>query len=476
MTQTLLNIVANYESSLLNGLAAAGTEFALVSNLDDDGNALASGLYGFTINEGQSNEEHVVGTLSGSVVTITIRNVRRNDGITAQTGLSHRKGESVKITNFPSLTRIFNVLNGTTRFDNATTLGYDGNPTISDDGDLATKKYADDLAIAGSPDASTTVKGIVEVATDAEAYASTSTGGTGAKLVISPDNAILDPTAGTPSAINKYVSNQDTTSSSVIAATTISFSDANPDTILDSGNGFVTAGFITGDEITVAGSTSNNGTYIIATVAAGTLTLTSAASLTTEAAGDSVVVQTVGANKLVRNNSKGFLRASVVLARSIATVTAVSNDGEQEVVSVFLPANTLSVAETIEARVFIIDSRLTADTGTPTYTVRLKSGSNVLAQFQENRITTTDLYDGYIDFTIQANNSASNQNTMVHWFLSEANELDNDTFNGGNITIGTNTIDLSADSQLTITIEKEDTGTPQGLFKAGGALITLSNK
>ena len=55
------------------------------------------------------------------------------------------------------------------------------------------------------------------------------------------------------------------------------------DTITDSGNGFVTAGFIAGQTLMVVGSTSNDGTYLIKTVAAGTLTLTCIATLTSEA-------------------------------------------------------------------------------------------------------------------------------------------------------------------------------------------------
>lgn len=53
---------------------------------------------------------------------------------------------------------------------------------------LAIKTYADNLAIAGSPDASTTVKGLVEIATNAEAVAGTGTGGTGAILAVTPSN------------------------------------------------------------------------------------------------------------------------------------------------------------------------------------------------------------------------------------------------------------------------------------------------
>lgn len=79
-------------------------------------------------------------------------------------------------------------------------------------------------------------------------------------------------------------------------ATTISFADADPDTIDDSASGFLKAGFKAGDVITVSGSTSNDNTYTIATVTAGTITLIAADTLTTEVAGDTVTIEEVNNN------------------------------------------------------------------------------------------------------------------------------------------------------------------------------------
>ena len=77
-----------------------------------------------------------------------------------------------------------------------------------------------------------------------------------------------------------------------VIETTIAFNDngASGDTITDSGNGFVIAGFAVGDVITIAGSTSNDGTYTIKAVVAGTITLADSDSLTTEVAGDTVTL------------------------------------------------------------------------------------------------------------------------------------------------------------------------------------------
>ncbi len=54
---------------------------------------------------------------------------------------------------------------------------------------VANKKYVDDAAFAGVSDASETVKGVVEEATDAEVAAGTAVGATGAKLFITPAKA-----------------------------------------------------------------------------------------------------------------------------------------------------------------------------------------------------------------------------------------------------------------------------------------------
>ncbi|MDY6954901.1 MAG: hypothetical protein SWE60_25655, partial [Thermodesulfobacteriota bacterium] len=88
----------------------------------------------------------------------------------------------------------------------------------------------------------------------------------------------------------------ETTASGAVAITEsnqIAFSDNDPneDTITRSdGGSFATDGFAAGDRIMVGGSTSNDGIYEIATVAAGTLTLIETDALITEAAGASVTV------------------------------------------------------------------------------------------------------------------------------------------------------------------------------------------
>jgi len=75
----------------------------------------------------------------------------------------------------------------------------------------------------------------------------------------------------------------------LLTGVTISFSATTGNHILDSGSGFVTAGFEVGDKVIVSGSANNDGVYTVTAVAAGDLTVTE--TVTTETAGASITVK-----------------------------------------------------------------------------------------------------------------------------------------------------------------------------------------
>jgi hypothetical protein len=83
-----------------------------------------------------------------------------------------------------------------------------------------------------------------------------------------------------------------------ITDTTIAFVDSDPDTITDSGTGFVTAGFSSGMQIYVSGTTNNDGLYTISAVVAGTITLINGDSLTAEGTGNSFTVENMDSIKI----------------------------------------------------------------------------------------------------------------------------------------------------------------------------------
>jgi len=105
---------------------------------------------------------------------------------------------------------------------------------------------------------------------------------------------------------------------------TIAFVDSNPDTITDTGSGFVTAGFEAGDVITISGGVNDGSIFTIATVAAGTLILSSDDGVVAAAAG--AVIISISTDWIVGDLSKAVLAESTVspfhgesCARLIAT-------------------------------------------------------------------------------------------------------------------------------------------------------------
>ena len=78
---------------------------------------------------------------------------------------------------------------------------------------------------------------------------------------------------------------------STISGTGLAFVDGggSSDTITDTGSGFVTAGFASGDKIRIIGSTSNDGDYLLTGAIAATLTVATG-SFTAETASQSITI------------------------------------------------------------------------------------------------------------------------------------------------------------------------------------------
>lgn len=157
-------VVATFQSSLQSGITASATSMTLVSGVDKAGNNL-SGYICFNIDEGSALEEFVCGTASGTSVTSMIRGIDPVDGDLEVTALKkiHARGASVKITNYPSLAVLSRILNGTETLPNILT--YATAPTFTTGNQIITKTYADSIAVAGAPDASTSTKGITKLST-----------------------------------------------------------------------------------------------------------------------------------------------------------------------------------------------------------------------------------------------------------------------------------------------------------------------
>ena len=122
---------------------------------------------------------------------------------------------------------------------------------------------------------------------------------------------------------------------------TIAFNENTPaaDTITDSASGFLVAGFQPGDQLTVSGSTSNDGTYVIASVTAGTIILLDRNDLATEAAGATVkltapkaVPDGVSINIKAKNANTGNITVGYSSASALNTGTGwISLDNNESI-------------------------------------------------------------------------------------------------------------------------------------------------
>lgn len=240
--------IALFETTLASRITDTATTMTLTSATDKDGNTLASSTYGMIIDEGTASEEIVLADCTSTACTNITRGLSVRTGTTTVSALKkeHRRGASVKITDAPALIFANNVFRGkqnveslmnynsdlsisstsraipyaswvigqtntastsaynyilgtantfslantfsaTTTFSAGalTTTAYDcqnGANTLT----LCSKAYVDSVAVAGASNADTSTKGIVEEATVPEINSHASTGGTGAKLFMTP--------------------------------------------------------------------------------------------------------------------------------------------------------------------------------------------------------------------------------------------------------------------------------------------------
>jgi hypothetical protein len=147
---------AKFSTQLAGRLSTTATEFNLVSYKDKNGDNL-TGLYGFLIDGETSSAEFVTGTIVDGTVTIVKRGLDFSDGTTEREALTleHVRGATVKITDFPVLGQIRDLLEGESPITEI--LKYDEDKTFDDDKQLVAKKYCDDTFVPDTGD--TTIAG-----------------------------------------------------------------------------------------------------------------------------------------------------------------------------------------------------------------------------------------------------------------------------------------------------------------------------
>ena len=140
MATGLVNIIADFQTSLAASVIVGATTATLSSATDDDGDALPTGTYGFTIDRKSSAKEYIECTLTGTALT-AISTVDLGTGVaTSGFARAHRKGAEVIISDFVAIKRHQDILES----------GYAGAVTPASNYALATKKYVDDIALGGT--------------------------------------------------------------------------------------------------------------------------------------------------------------------------------------------------------------------------------------------------------------------------------------------------------------------------------------
>lgn len=140
---------ADVELQLATAISVGATSFTLSSATDDDGVALPAGKYCFTIDNGASNKEFLIGQLNGVNVT-SVMSVSRQGVETSGAARAHRVGASAIITDFATIQRIADILRGVETLDGASPVAYDTVPTLSSNAQLATVGYVLSVVTGGT--------------------------------------------------------------------------------------------------------------------------------------------------------------------------------------------------------------------------------------------------------------------------------------------------------------------------------------
>ena len=140
MSTKLGTILADFTTSLATDLAIGGTSATLSSATDDDGVALPSGRYFFTLDGTNSSKEHISCDLVGTSIS-NIKSLSRQGVETTGVARKHRIGTTVSLTDFGHIKFINDLIAGTTTLNASAPLGYDGAPASLTGNQLATVTY-----------------------------------------------------------------------------------------------------------------------------------------------------------------------------------------------------------------------------------------------------------------------------------------------------------------------------------------------
>lgn len=403
MTASLGKICADFNTTLNLKVAVAATSATLDSATDDDWVALPTWTYFLTIDgDSIASKEYIKCTLTSTALT-SIQSVSRQGALTSGFARTHRKGATVTITDFAIIKKMLDLLDGTTDFDSATVLWYDAAPTLTTgSNEFATVKYADDLAIAGSPDATIATKGITTMSVaPASAATPIAVGDNDPRVPTQDENNALAGTSGTPSSSNKYVTNDDT----AVAATA--------------------------NEVARRWATGN-------------VTVITEAAWTSSTEAASTAFATTASNKKVNITT--------------TDVTVANTTTETNLLSVAIPANTLGTNNWVRARLFISTS---LNQGSDVFALKFKYWTTTIATLSSVDGQNIDL-NWYIECYLFGSGATNTQegNMLVELFQDN---VDGTAVAGSrirNFLTGTAAEDSTWALNLIVTIQYSGAGAP----------------
>jgi len=221
MSLKYLQALTQYQAGAGNIIGA--TSIVLVSLTDIYGNAITTmattfGTKGYITCEPDSNNEEaatftgITVNANGTVSLTGVSTILAQSPYTETSGLArqHSGGTKVVITDNVAFWNTFGNTANTNTWADVQTFSVPAvqatDPTSSSQ--VANKHYVDNVAVAGAPNASPTVKGIVQEATQAQVLSKTSAGSTGAELYVNPStltSTLLSDYKVDTGAANAYV-------------------------------------------------------------------------------------------------------------------------------------------------------------------------------------------------------------------------------------------------------------------------------
>lgn len=224
-----------------SGSIIGATSVVLTTLVDIYGNVLTMtdfGTKGYGTAEPDTNNEEsftftgIVANANGTYSLTGVSTALAKSPYTETSGLirQHSGGTKVVITDNVAFWNTFANVNNLNTF----IILPQSAATPSANSDLATKVYVDGVAIAGAPNATTGVKGILQLSTQAQVLAKTATGSTGAALAVTPDllpSTLLSDYKVDTGAANAYVITPAPAITAYVTGQIFSFKAVNANTL-----------------------------------------------------------------------------------------------------------------------------------------------------------------------------------------------------------------------------------------------------